>query len=133
MPDNEILTAAEIDSFSRKLKATVAHAHESTKLRALIEQFSSTLRAGGGVPAPRLPGVVTAVRATRRRVRKPALSGEAVLAVLKGVKDGLSVSDVATKLGEKDKPRVAVALRKLRDEKKITLKGKKRLARWYAQ
>lgn len=135
MPNNtDILTAAEIDTFTRKLQATLARAAESTKLHALIESFTASL--GGAVtvtksPAAKAPKAAKAAKKSRR-TRKPALATDKVLAAVKAAtKDGIAVGEVAAKVGEKDKGRVAVALRTLRDEKKVKLVGEKRAARWF--
>jgi len=121
---NELLTIAEIDAFAAKLKATVKAAQAADEFRAWAAKL-----AGG--QAPSAPRTTTRKTASRKgRARKPALDTAAVYQVIAGAKDGIAVSEVAKKVGQ-DKPRVAAALRKLRDEKKIKLKGEKRLARWY--
>lgn len=137
MPKNaETLTATDIEVFFRKLKATLAAAERGLRLQDFISEFDGVpARAKAAkarpAPAPR-KGKAAPAKKTRRRARQPGLSTDKVLAGLKGAKDGLSLADLAKKLGEKNKDRVAAALRKLRDEKKAVVEGDRRTAKWLA-
>lgn len=128
----EILTAAEIASFTRKLNATIAAAQRAIELTQLLSKLKGPL--GSTASAPRAASAERAEGGGRkaRRKRQPGMAVEPVLAALKGAKDGLSLAALATKVGEKNKDRVGAALRKLRDEKKVVVKGDRRMAKWYA-
>lgn len=125
----ELLTLAEIDAFAAKLKATVKAAQTADEFRT----WAAKLAGGEASAAPRASAARKATGARKGkagRARRPALDPASVYQVIAGAKEGIAVSEVAAKVGQ-DKQRVAAALRKLRDEKKIKLKGEKRLARWY--
>lgn len=130
MPRNtEVLTAADIETFVRKLKATVALAERGRALEAMLDNLR------GGMTSPRKaarPSKPAGRPAKRPRTRQAGIDPEKALTVLKAAKEPMSVKEVAAKLGEKSKPRVAAALKKLRSEKKAVLTGEKALARWSA-
>jgi hypothetical protein len=106
-----VLTQDDLLVFMRKLKNTLALAGEATAIKEALRGF-------GAVDAP-----------TAKRGK--AVEPEKVLAALKGANDGASLGDLANKLAD-TKPRVAATLQRLRAAKKVKLKGKRRLALWFA-
>lgn len=129
----DILTREDIDIFFAKLKTTVAAAEAAEGFRELAAKLNSSF---GGAPtssrAASTASTSAKAKTKGRRKRQAGIDPETVLAIVAaGAKNGVSVGDVASKIGEEDKQRVAAALRKLRDAKKAKLKGEKRLARWY--
>lgn len=132
--DSDTLTAEDVDTFIRKLKATLALAKRGRALETFLENLRAGLPAKErglklDAVAPKTPsrrGV------PRRRTRQPGIEPDKVLAALKGAKEPMSIKEIAEKVGEKSKSRVAAALRKLRDDKKAKLSGQKALARWSA-
>lgn len=128
----DILTREDIEVFFAKLKTTLAAAEAAEGFRELAAKLNASFgdapvssRAATGSTSPKAKG-------KGRRKRQPGIDPEKVMAIVaSGAKNGVSVGDVASQLGEDDKQRVAAALRKLRASKKAKLKGEKRLARWY--
>lgn len=126
---SDILTRDDIDTFVAKLKATVKAAEAASELRELAERLTGTFGDSSGSRRT-ASAATTKTKGRGRRTRQAAIDPQVVYAVIQNAKEGLSVSEIASQVKE-DKQRVAVALRKLRDEKKAKLKGEKRLARWY--
>lgn len=130
---DELLTFEEIDAFAARLKATVRAAKAADEFRALAAKLglaAAPARAPAARPAPASKGKAPKAKKAGKRTRRPALDTDVVLQVVASSKEGIAVSEVASKVGQ-DKQRVAAALRKLRDDKKIKVKGEKRLARWF--
>ena len=128
----KILTSAQIDSFVESLKATVAAADQGVRLRQLVASFDGEAVSRPASPPKAAAAKKTATSPKQPRKRQPGLDPEKALAGLKGAKDGMALGALAAKLGEKNKDRVAAALRKLRDQKKATVKGTRQIAKWYA-
>lgn len=120
------LTVAELEAFFDRLKDTILLAQEAVRIKAALSGFTD-LRAGPTGQQRRAPAARRA-RGGRRGGR--SVAPDSILGLLKDAKEGASVGTVAAKLGAA-KPRVAVALRRLRDEKKVKLVGQRRQARWF--
>ncbi len=143
MAQNAPLTVHEIDEFGKKLKETVALAEQALALRETLSKFGSFNLPAVAHPHAHAPAakpvakpaakVAKAPKAARKgpgkHKRQPGIPTDRVAEAMKGAKP-MSLADVASKLGESNKDRVAAALRKLRASKKAKVDGDRQFAKW---
>ncbi len=117
-------------------KAPARKAAKAKRAKAKPAKAKPAPAAKTGAPAagPGAPAAKVASKGKRpHRKYLPGIPVEKVAQVLlTAPANGFSLADVAAKLNEPYKDRVAVALRKLRDTKKARVVGERGNARWFA-
>ncbi len=137
MPKADVLTVQEFDRFISRLRVSLQHAQEADAMRAAISRVvgGAATAAAPKAPLARSAAAAKPIKAgkTGRGPGRPrkVIDTAAILSELGKSKEGLSSTQLATRIGEKSRPRMLAALDRLRTDGRVKLVGVRRKARWH--